>query len=328
MCENLFQFLSNYKITKNEKQQRGGFLLKQILSFPYGGRKDAELPKGWLLWHSYNKSADDRDSKLFLRTPDGTVKTIRGDDFIHAMNGHFGQSPEQFTFMAIDKAANIWDIYLYNKGEIVNLTKNSGFRNEDPKFSPDGKTIVFKRGYWNNDVNDFVYNLALLDVNTKAITMLTDNSAEEAMPYFSEDGKYIYYASYTNEIGSIGRLDLITKTSETIFSENGVNAYYPIVSGHKLYFTKWFSAYNPHDQIMCYDGETITSLPFNSDKYDCSDACPIGGDKMVFSSTMNGSYDLYYYDGSSVSPLTELNSHKDDLGADFFAADSYKRILR
>ena len=49
---------------------------------------------------------------------------------------------------------------------------------------------------------------------------------------------------------------------------------------------------------------------------------------MVFSSTMNGSYDLYYYDGSSVSPLTELNSHKDDLGADFFAADSYKRILR
>ena len=42
---------------------------------------------------------------------------------------------------------------------------------------------------------------------------------------------------------------------------------------------------------------------------------------MVFSSTMNGGYDLYYYDGSRVSPLTELNSDKNELGADFFAFD-------
>ena len=42
---------------------------------------------------------------------------------------------------------------------------------------------------------------------------------------------------------------------------------------------------------------------------------------MIFSSTMNGGYDLYYYDGSRVSPLTELNSDKNELGADFFAFD-------
>lgn len=290
------------------------------LCMPMTSAAEAGLPKGWLLWHSYNNYAD-LDSELYLRTPDGAVKTISGD-FIHAMNGSFGRSPERFTFMAIDRAADEWDIYLSDHGEIVNLTRNSGFRNEDPKFSPDGKTIVFKRGHRDDSADGFVYNLALLDVKTREVTMLTDDSAEEAMPCFSADGKFIYCASYTDGIGSVCRLDLSTKTSEFIFSESGVNAYYPIVSGDKLYFTKWCSADNRCDRIMCYDGERITSLPFDSDKYDCSDACPVGGEKMMFSSTMNGSYDLYCYDGSRVSPLTELNSDKNELGADFFAFDS------
>lgn len=283
------------------------------------GWTEAELPRGWLLWHSYNSYAD-LDSELYLRTPDGIVKTVSGD-FVHAMNGSFGRSPGQFTFMAIDRTADEWDIYLSDRGEIIDLTRNSGFRNEDPKFSPDGRTIVFKRGHWDNNADGFVYDLALLDVKTREVTMLTDDSAEEAMPCFSADGKYIYYASYTDGIGSICRLDVSTKASETIFGENGVNAYYPIVCGDMVYFTKWCSADNRCDQIMCCDGEKITSLPFNSDRYDCSDACPVGGGKMVFSSTMSGGYDLYYYDGSHVSPLTELNSGRNELGADFFAFD-------
>ena len=289
-------------------------------SYPDNGWADAELPKGWLLWHSY-KSYADLDSELYLRTPDGTVRTVSGD-FIHAMNGSFGRSPEQFTFMAIDKTADEWDIYLSDHGEIIDLTQNSGFRNEDPKFSPDGKSIVFKRGRWDSSEDDFVYDLALLDVKTRAVTMLTDDSAEEAMPCFSEDGRNIYYARYTDGIGSICRLDLSTKTSGTIFGESGVNAYYPIVCGDMLYFTKWFSADDRCDQIMCCDGEKITSLPFDSERYDCSDACPVSGEKIVFSSTMSGGYDLYYYDGTRVSPLTAMNTDKNELGADFFAYDT------
>ena len=64
-------------------------------------------------------------------------------------------------------------------------------------------------------------------------------------------------------------------------------------------------------------------MPFNSPVYDCSDACPVEGDKMVFSSTLNGDYDLYYYDGSNVSPLSELNSDKNELGACFYSYDRY-----
>ena len=39
---------------------------------------------------------------------------------------------------------------------------------------------------------------------------------------------------------------------------------------------------------------------------------------MIFSCTMNGSYDLFYFDGNVTVPLSELNSEKNELGADFF----------
>ncbi len=282
---------------------------------------NAELPKGWLLWHNYSDYSA-LDSKLYLRSPDGTTETISGE-FIHAMNGYFGNSPEQITFMAIDKKADEWDIFLYDNGKITNLTQNSGFRNEDPKFSPDGRSIIFKRGYWSNSANDFVYDLALVDIETKEVTMLTDTPEEEAMPCYSADGRYIYYAVYKDRIGSIYRIEAETGKTEAIYSESGINAYYPIVKGDKLYFTAWHSADNHCDRIMCYDGKEVYPLSLNSADYDCSDACPVDDNKMIFSSTMNGNYDLYYCDGVNISSLSELNTDVNELGADFFSYDEY-----
>lgn len=291
------------------------------VSFTATASEKTELPKGWLVWHNYSDYSA-LDSKLYLRTPDGTTKTISGD-FIHAMNGYFGNSPEQITFMAIDAKADEWDIFLYDNGETVNLTQNSGFRNEDPKFSPNGKNIVFKRGYWSHSTDNFVYDLALIDIETREVIMLTDTPEEEAMPCFSADGKYIYYAGYTGGIGSIYRLETETGKSETIYSESNINAYYPIVNGDKLYFTAWNSADNHCDRIMCYNGKEIHPLPFNSENYDCSDACPIDDNNMIFSSTLNGNYDLCYYDGVNVSEISELNTDINELGADFYSYAEY-----
>lgn len=282
--------------------------------------QDAELPKGWLLWHSYSEYAA-LDSKLYLRTPDGSIKEISGD-FIHATNGSFGVTPNQVTFMAIDKDEDEWDIYLYDSGNIRNLTEKSGFRNEDPKWSPDGKSIVFKRGYWSNTTNDFIYNLALLNVETGEVTMLTDDMAEEAMPCFSEDGKYIYYTSYSNNIGSICRMDTTLYNIEILYAENNVTAYYPITSDEYLYFTKWHDADNRCDQIMRYDGSQIYSLPFNSDLFDCSDACPVNENMLIYSSTADGDYDLFFFDGENSMKLTDLCTDKNELGADFYLLES------
>lgn len=298
-------------------------------SYPDSGwadlSQDADLPKGWLLWHSYSEYTA-LDSKLYLRTPDNVITNITGD-FVHAMNGSFGATPEQITFMAIDSESDEWDIYVYENGNITNLTKNSGFRNEDPKWSPDGKSIVFKRGHWEQDVNDFIYNLALLDMETGEITMLSNDSTEEAMPYFSEDGKFLYYTSYTDGIGSICRMNMESYSIDTIFCEDSVTAYYPILKGDFLYFTKWRDSNNHCDQIMCFDGKEIYSLPFNSTQYDCSDACPIHENAVIYSSTADGDYDLYYYDGENTAKITPLNSDRNDLGADFYAWEDYESYL-
>ena len=277
-----------------------------------------EIPAGWLLWHSYSDYSA-MDSTLFLRTPEGSISEISGS-FVHPMNGCFGTSPDSIAFMAIDTAADEWDIYLYDAqtGTAENLTERSGYRNEDPKWSPDGQSIVFKRGHWDHSIDGFRYDLAVLDLSSREVTMLTDDIAEEAMPCYSPDGESIYYASYTDGIGSICRLELSSGVTETVYVEDSVTAYYPVCSDSEVYFTKWLSADNRCDQLMKLGNDGAERLPFNSDSCDCSDACPTGGSTMIYSSTANGSYDLYYFDGESSYRLDELSSGRNDLGAAFF----------
>jgi hypothetical protein len=74
---------------------------------------------------------------------------------------------------------------------------------------------------------------------------------------------------------------------------------------------------------MCYNGKEIHPLPFNSENYDCSDACPIDDNNMILSSTLNGNYDLCYYDGVNVSEISELNTDINELGADFYSYAEY-----
>lgn len=285
------------------------------------------IPEGWLVWHNYTDYSS-MDSRLYVKSPDGEIMEICGD-FTAPMNGVFGSSPDKIAFMAIDIKADEWDIYVYDvsKRETVNLTMNSGYRNEDPKWSPDGRSIVFKRGRWDSSVNDFVYELALLDVESGDVSMLTDSRAEEAMPCFSDDGKYIYYAEYNGEIGSIRRMDTVNFRSETVYSEEGVTAYYPIEKNGVVYFTKWHGVDNRHDMIMCSGESGVTSMEFNSDVYDCSDVCPVDGDTVIFSSTMNGSYDLFCFDGNEVVPFAALNSDKNELGADFYSMKEFEDYL-
>lgn len=281
--------------------------------------KTSHVPEGWLVWHSYTDYSA-MDSSLYYMEPNGKIRTIEGD-YVHAMNGSFGPAPDKVTFMAIDTAADEWDIFIYNAIDesVVNMTEHSGFRNEDPKWSPDGKSIVFKRGKWNSNINDFQYDLAILDVQTRNVTMLTDDISEEAMPCFSADGKYIYYAGYKNGLGSIYRMELSNGKRRVIYSESGVNAYYPVVRGKDLYFTKWLSKTDHHDQLMRFDGRKIESLPFNKADYDFSDICPVEGDSYIYSSTLHGDYDLYYYNGREAVSLIKVNSERNELGADFYS---------
>lgn len=284
------------------------------------------IEEGWLIWHRYS-SYESGDSQLFIKDSKGKITEIRGD-FTNPMNGSFGYTPDKAVFMAIDTKADEWDIYLYdgNSNTATNLTRRSGYRNEDPKWSPDGKGIVFKRGYWNHSVDDFTYNLAYLNIEDMSVRMLTDDLSEEAMPCFSDDGKTVYYAKYTGRHGEIASLDIRSGKETIIFSQENITAYYPVYNNGNLYFTKWYSAQNHHDQLMCFDGKEIKSLPFNSEYSDCSDICPVSAESFVYSSTADGNrYSLYYFNGNTSIALSDINTEKNELGADFYSMNEFKK---
>lgn len=290
---------------------------------------EADFNSGTLLYHSYS-AYENLDSRIYQYNFTNKVfNEINSDEFSHAMNADFGSHPYDITFMAIDEKYNEWDIYRYNSynGEIINITPDSGFRNEDPKFSPDGNKIVFKRGYWSSEKGDFLYNLAEISLKSGEITMLTDDDYEESMPFYSADGNEIFYARSSEGESDIYVLDCKTGASDIVYSEKGVFSYYPMVSDDKLYFTKWFSADNRNDCIVRFDDSEISVMPFNDSLYNCSDPYPLSSGGMFFSSTKNGSYDIFFYDGETEIEVDFLNTDLHELGASYFSAADAEYIL-
>lgn len=289
-----------------------------------------EKSSGILLYHSYS-SYDAMDSTIHcLNTETNEITEISSPEFIHAMNADFGSHMYDITFMAIDSSADEWDIYRFNSftGEFTNLTQNSGYRNEDPKFSPDGNKIVFKRGYWSSEHNDFIYNLAEIDLRTMNITMLTNDIPEDSMPYYSADGNTIYYALSDNGATSICTLDRESLITDTLYSEENVHVYYPMCSESGLYFAKWFSSDNRNDCIVKYADGNISVLPFNNEEYNCSDPFPLDNGGIFYSSTINGSYDLFYFDGDESVHLESTATNRHELGASCFTQENAENITK
>ena len=284
---------------------------------------------GILLYHNYSSYSAMDSSIHCYNLSSGDITDICSDTFCNPMNADFGSHPYDMIFMAIDKSADEWDIYRYNAltGDITNLTYLSGFRNEDPKFSPDGKKIIFKRGYWNHGINDFEYNLAELDLDTSDITMLTDDIYEQSMPYYSSDGSKIYYALSYDDDSYIYELQRSTSVSSPVFSEKNSYAYYPVTSDSDLYFTKWHSPDNHNDSIVKLNNGNITVLPFNNDNFNCSDPFPLSQNAMFYSSTQNGSYDIFFYDGNTSYEISTINTGLNELGSSFFSYNEIKNVI-
>lgn len=285
------------------------------------------LPKGCIAWHSYSDYFA-LDSSLRVKTPSGTVKEIKGD-FVNQMNADFGNAPYDIVFMAIDKKEDEWDLYRYNliTGKYCNLTEKSGFRNEDPKFSNDYKKIVFKRGHRDPITDEFIYDLYETDLLSGEASRLTDTPVEEAMPFYSTDDSMVYYAAVSDGMSNICCFNKKSGKATDIFREENVFSYYPIVHNDILYFTKWFSPQNKNDCIVKLINGKAELIPHQNPTYNYSDVCPLSDNKMIISSTENGSYDLFYFDETTKYSLSDLNTEKNELGAAYYSESDYKDFL-
>lgn len=220
----------------------------------------------------------------------------------NTMNGDFGKNSNEIVFMGISEKVKDWHIYKYNltTKKLTDLTPGNKYCNEDPKYSADGKKIVYKQGRWDGDRRIMIYDIVVMRLSDKKKTKLTNDKYENSMPYFSTDGKKVYYARGDGENSKIYSVST-TKPYKIakVYSAKNICSYYPITYGkNTVYFSRWYSSQNGTDKILKLDTKTrkVTTLKFNRKAYDCSDACPVNQNYMIFSSTKSkgkGKYDLY-----------------------------------
>jgi hypothetical protein len=238
---------------------------------------------------------------------------------ISPINAHISIDGQHMTFMGTQAglAENEWDVFVSHWNgsqwsEPKNLTGPNGKRDEDPKFSPNGKTIVYKE----NGV------LATVDRTGGPKTYLSLGQAESSMPYFHSNGKDILFERQ-------GKIFLKTASGDKEMDAGiaGVSSYYPIgVDNERFLFTRVQDS--KHDGIRWgyYDGRPSTDLFFNNDIWDSSDSYPyqdakdfiflVSGDDNIYL----GGYNLVIADLRAQKVINiddlygEINSGQQELG--------------
>ncbi len=310
--EIMYNIMVNYKILSIFKSNLIPCLLGVLLSIrpilAQTSKGERPIIEGKMVYHSYS-DYEARDSKIYLVDFE-TKEKICINDYIsgayHTMNASFNREGTAIVFMGIVNKSygEEWDIFLYrlDTKELIDLTKNNNFRNEDPKFSPDGTKVVYKQGYWNSVLDKMVYDIWEMDLQTGESYPVTQDMEEESMPYYSTKGDAIYCMQGSGEGARICKIEKIEEETviTPIYAETGVQAYYPVTYKDKLYFSKWYSAQNKSDVIVIMEeGKRGIVSQFGSSDYNSSDPCPISDRLMIISSTMpdsKGGYDLYIVD--------------------------------
>ena len=287
---------------------------------------------GRVVYHSYSTYGDG-SSNLFLYdfvTKINTQLNTAGWGLLDPMNAHFSPDGKRITFMA--QQNGYWNVFVWTVGSATapqNITTVLGGRNEDPKFSFDGKKIVFKHEA-DIRIATLVFN-ADGSVGVSSWTIVTNDgwAVEDSMPFLTPSGKYVFYTTGSGSTLVVYRMNLQTMvTQKFAVPPTGAHDYYPIV---RDYSTVFFSRAVSFDQIMMAVPNAASNAPFvlplNSCTANNSDAAPVDEDYLIFSS---GAYDPPY--GLAIGDIksgkiwrfsqtnVNVNDGKQKLGASYTAA--------
>ena len=242
---------------------------------------------GTLFFHRYSEYSAWDAELLSLDLQTGSLSQVNENwqSMISPINAHISIDGKHMTFMGTQAglAENEWDVFVSHWNgshwsEPKNLTGPNGKRDEDPKFSPNGKTIVYKE----NGV------LTTVDRTGGPKTYLSLGQAESSMPYFHSNGKDILFERQ-------GKIFLKTASGDIEMDAGtaGVSSYYPIgVDNERFLFTRVQDS--KHDGIRWgyYDGRPSTDLFFNNDIWDSSDSYPYQ-DAKDFIFLVSGDHNIY-----------------------------------
>jgi Tol biopolymer transport system component len=263
---------------------------------------------GRMVYHTYTDYGDG-SSNLYMvdfQKGGGVTQLNQANWGISdAMNAHFSPDGKRLAFMA--RYQGYWHVFQWRIGSGVapqNLTLSMGatLRNEDPKWSADGKKIVFKASA---DVK--IMNLAAYGANDNNVTVsnvvnvTTDGYAnEDGMPYFTQGGKYVVFARGARETSDIFRIQVDPVSGSPVGQATpfaatpGISDYYPIARDYSsYYYTRWDNASSRTDQLFLKVptvNDTPVALKLNYCYGNTSDAAPADEDFLIFSSTRSTPY--------------------------------------
>lgn len=290
-------------------------------------KADIQDLTGTLFFHRYTDYNAWDATMWSLDLQSGAFNQINANwtNVISPINAHVSSDGQFLTMMGsasglpdVDGQTQYdWDVFisLWNGKQWtnpINLTGPNGKRDEDPKFSPDGKTIVYKE--------DGV--LATVASTGGAKTYLSIGEAHSSMPYFRANGRDILFERE-------GKIYLKTDKGDQEMDPGigGLSSYYPIgVDNERFLFTRVQDTRHDGMRWGYYDGRQSEDLFFNNNVWDSSDPYPyqeakdfiflVSGDENI----IKGGYNLVIADLHAEKVVNiddlygEINSHEQELG--------------
>lgn len=282
------------------------------------------LLTGKVVYHSYDSYGSASQMYIYDFAANQLSFVSKNWNIYDPMNAHFSPDGNKIVFMGEATENSKWDIYIWSVGsglQPTNLTSGDNCRDEDPKFSPDGKSICFKQTSTGG-----TGNIKVMDLNGLVTNTVTNNTVESGMPYFLASGTALIYARGSGSTSDIYIVNLDGTNNRPLENTNNLQEYYPITfDSSSFLYTRSTLTSTPYDQV--YKGNFSTgvaiSLPFNNSNADYSDAFPCGPNYVILSSDREGTigaYDLYIADINSgkIWSLnkynTGINSRQNELG--------------
>jgi hypothetical protein len=290
-------------------------------------KSDIHNLSGTLIFHRYSDYASWDATMWSLDLQSGSFNQINKNwtTVVSPINAHVSSDGQYLSLMgsaaglpALNGEAQYdWDVFISHWdgtawSDPKNLTGPNNKRDEDPKFSPNGKTIAYKE--------DGI--LATVASTGGSKTYLSVGEAESSMPYYRTNGRDLLFERQ-------GKIFLKTVSGDKVMDPGtgGESSYYPIgVDSKRFLFTRVQDS--KHDGIRWgyYDGSPSTDLFFNNDTWDSSDSYPYQDAKdfiFLVSGDVNipkGGYNLVIADLHAEKVVNiddlygDINSHQQELG--------------
>jgi Tol biopolymer transport system component len=124
---------------------------------------------------------------------------------------HVSPDGEKIVYLRQDSQSGRYQIWTLNidGGEETQLTQNTTYDALGPRWSPDGKWIVFMTNEQRNSERKFHFDLWLMTADGGKKTQLTTNGSEDFFPRWDHEGKSIYFLSNRGGQWNIWRLNPI-----------------------------------------------------------------------------------------------------------------------